>query len=89
MEEQIMNTNLIENSYQDAVANLVLMPKIPDLPHLQKGNAVDRGDFVKAMGAAVTGVNVVTTDGRLGRFGLAVSAMSSLSADSPHASGLH
>lgn len=46
-------------------------------------DAVDRGTFVNAMSAAVTGVNVVTTDGAAGRFGLTVSAMSSVSADPP------
>lgn len=40
-------------------------------------------DFVAAMGLAVTGVSVVTTDGPLGRFGLTVSAVSSVSAEPP------
>jgi flavin reductase len=43
----------------------------------------DRAAFVGAMAAAVTGVNVVTTDGAAGRFGLTVSAMASVSADPP------
>jgi flavin reductase (DIM6/NTAB) family NADH-FMN oxidoreductase RutF len=42
---------------------------------------VDRDAFVKAMRGAVTGVNVVTTDGPAGRFGVTVSAFSSVSAD--------
>jgi flavin reductase len=42
-----------------------------------------RGQFVDAMGRAVTGVTVVTTEGELGRFGQTVSAMSSVSADPP------
>ena len=42
-----------------------------------------RLDFVNAMNAAVTGVNLITTDGRAGRFGITVSAMSSVSADPP------
>ena len=46
-------------------------------------DAVDRDAFVGAMAAAVTGVNVITTDGCAGRFGLTVSAMSSVSADPP------
>lgn len=49
---------------------------------LPNGSAV-REDFVDAMSATVTGVNVVTTDGPAGRFGLTVSAMSSVSADPP------
>ena len=43
----------------------------------------DRNAFVNAMGGAVTGVNVVTTYGPAGRFGLTVSAFSSVSADPP------
>jgi flavin reductase (DIM6/NTAB) family NADH-FMN oxidoreductase RutF len=39
--------------------------------------------FVAAMGAAVTGVSVVTTNGAGGRAGLTVSAMASVSADPP------
>jgi flavin reductase (DIM6/NTAB) family NADH-FMN oxidoreductase RutF len=39
--------------------------------------------FRKAMSLAVTGVNIVTTDGPLGRFGLTVSAVSSVSAEPP------
>ncbi len=40
-------------------------------------------DFVSAMGLAATGVSVVTTDGPEGRFGLTMSAVSSVSADPP------
>ncbi len=40
-------------------------------------------NFVAAMGLAATGVSVVTTDGEAGRFGLTVSAVSSVSADPP------
>jgi len=47
------------------------------------GHPVARQNFVDAMSAAVTGVNVITTDGAAGRFGLTVSAMSSVSADPP------
>ncbi len=43
----------------------------------------DRNAFVNAMRGAVTGVNVVTTDGAAGRFGVTVSAFSSVSADPP------
>jgi flavin reductase len=50
------------------------MPSSP-LPHTSPAA------FVAAMGAAVTGVTVVTTDGPAGRFGLTVSAMASVSAD--------
>lgn len=41
------------------------------------------GDFIAAMGMAATGVSVVTTDGPAGRFGLTVSAVSSVSAEPP------
>jgi flavin reductase (DIM6/NTAB) family NADH-FMN oxidoreductase RutF len=40
-------------------------------------------DFINAMSVAVTGVNLITTDGRAGRFGVTVSAMCSVSADPP------
>ena len=40
-------------------------------------------DFINAMSVAATGVNLITTDGRAGRFGVTVSAMCSVSADPP------
>ncbi len=40
-------------------------------------------DFVAAMAKAATGVSVVTTDGAAGRFGITVSAVSSVSAEPP------
>ena len=43
----------------------------------------DREEFINAMRGAVTGVNIVTTDGKAGRFGLTVSAFSSVSAEPP------
>jgi len=43
----------------------------------------ERSAFVGAMAAAVTGVNVVTTDGPGGRLGLTVSSMTSISAEPP------
>jgi flavin reductase len=46
-------------------------------------DSIERRDFVEAMAAAVSGVNVITTDGPAGRFGLTVSAMCSVSADPP------
>ena len=42
-----------------------------------------RSDFRSAMSQAVTGVNIVTTDGPEGRYGLTVSAVSSVSAEPP------
>ncbi len=39
--------------------------------------------FVEAMAAAAFGVSIVTTDGSAGRFGLTVSAVSSVSAEPP------
>ncbi|MDH3688878.1 MAG: flavin reductase family protein [Gammaproteobacteria bacterium] len=42
-----------------------------------------REDFTAAMAHAVTGVNIVTTAGPAGRFGVTVSAVSSVSADRP------
>lgn len=46
-------------------------------------SAVKSEDFTRAMGAAATGVTVVTTEGVAGRFGLTVSALASVSADPP------
>ncbi|HVJ33879.1 MAG TPA: flavin reductase family protein [Terriglobia bacterium] len=48
-----------------------------------EGNEVPAADFVAAMRANVTAVNLVTTDGAAGRFGLTVSAVSSVSAEPP------
>lgn len=39
--------------------------------------------FIAAMGRAATGVSVVTTDGPVGRYGITVSAISSVSAEPP------
>ena len=39
--------------------------------------------FIDAMASAVTGVSVITTDGPAGRFGVTVSAVSSVSAEPP------
>ena len=61
----------------DAVDTLTAPAPAPPM------GCADRGDFVSAMAAAVNGVNVVTTDGTAGRFGITVSAMSSVSADPP------
>ncbi len=44
---------------------------------------MNSGDFTLAMGAAATGVTVVTTHGVAGRFGITVSAISSVSAEPP------
>jgi flavin reductase len=52
-------------------------------PAIVTAVAAGRVDFLDAMASAVTGVNVVTTDGEAGRLGLTVSAMISVSADPP------
>ena len=39
--------------------------------------------FVEAMAAAASGVSIITTDGSSGRFGLTVSAVTSVSAEPP------
>ena len=46
-------------------------------------DTVTNSAFVRAMRGTATGVNVVTTDGLAGRFGLTVSAFSSVSAEPP------
>ncbi len=55
------------------------------LKHVDPALIADQpdGDFRNAMSLAVTGVNIVTTDGPRGRFGLTVSAVSSVSAEPP------
>lgn len=45
--------------------------------------SVSADTFVNAMGAAATGVTIVTTDGIAGRFGITVSALASVSAEPP------
>ena len=44
---------------------------------------VSTARFVNAMRGAATGVNIVTTDGTAGRYGITVSAFSSVSAEPP------
>jgi flavin reductase (DIM6/NTAB) family NADH-FMN oxidoreductase RutF len=44
---------------------------------------VSAAEYIEAMRGAVTGVSIVTTDGAAGRFGVTVSAFSSVSADPP------
>jgi flavin reductase (DIM6/NTAB) family NADH-FMN oxidoreductase RutF len=53
----------------------------PTIDRLLLPEAADR--FIAAMGRAATGVSVVTTAGPAGRFGVTVSAVSSVSADPP------
>lgn len=55
---------------------------VPRITSVEPGGA-QREAFVQAMRGAVTGVNVVATDGPIGRFGLTVSAFCSVSADPP------
>jgi flavin reductase len=55
----------------------------PRRDFIEAHDFVEARDFVEAMAAAVTGVNIVTTDGPAGRFGLTVSAMCSVSAEPP------
>ncbi|MFJ2366084.1 flavin reductase family protein [Pseudomonas sp. NPDC087697] len=43
----------------------------------------DPAQFIAAMGQCATGVTVITTDGSGGRFGVTVSAMTSVSAEPP------
>lgn len=62
-------------------------PQMPDRAGPRRAAAslasADRGVFVAAMSGAVTSVNVVTTNGPAGRFGVTVSAAASVSADPP------
>lgn len=49
----------------------------------QAAQSVEIEDFVSGMRGAVNGVNIVTTHGPAGRFGITVSAFSSVSAEPP------
>lgn len=64
----------LEATAQASPAFEVVSAKLP---------TVERASFVSAMSSAVTSVNVVTTDGVSGIFGVTVSAMASVSADPP------
>ena len=46
-------------------------------------DTVSAAEFIEAMRGAVAGVNIVTTDGAAGRYGVTVSAFSSVSAEPP------
>ena len=46
-------------------------------------DALLRSDFINGMSHAACTVNIVTTDGDFGKAGVTVSAMSSVSADTP------
>ena len=66
--------------YQAASSHEMAPPRI-DLP--LPAESADPGRFIDAMGRAVTGVNVISTDGPAGRFAVTVSAVSSVSAAPP------
>ena len=57
----------------------------PEFPAGRRDDASDLNadTFIGVMKRAVTGVNIVTTDGSAGRFGLTVSAFCSVSANPP------
>jgi flavin reductase (DIM6/NTAB) family NADH-FMN oxidoreductase RutF len=59
--------------------------KLLGQPHPAGDHAesVSAAEYVEAMSGAVTGVTIVTTDGAAGRFGVTVSAFSSVSAEPP------
>ncbi len=59
--------------------------RLVDQPHPAQHHPepVPAAAFVEGMRGAVTGVNIVTTDGAAGRFGITVSAFSSVSAEPP------
>jgi flavin reductase len=66
---------------QQTASNHEMVPPRIDLSY--SADSADRGQFIDAMGRAVTGVNVNSTDGPAGRFAVTVSAVSSVSADPP------
>lgn len=78
-----MNTTASEPAAQTSTVARTNIADVQAGARVSPTDAVDRTDFVNAMSTAVTGVYVVTTDGTGGRFGLTVSAVSSVSADPP------
>ncbi len=54
----------------------------PNMTGMYEDNETS-ASFIEAMATAVTPVSIVTTDGPAGRFGMTVSAVTSLSADPP------
>ena len=64
------------------IINLKLNHKLLIQPRL-KANAVDRDIFIDAMSRVANSVNVVTTNGEAGKFGITVSAATSVTADPP------
>jgi len=59
------------------------MTAISDLSEDHPMEIANTDSFINAMSSAVTGVSVVSTDGPAGRFGVTVSAVSSVSAEPP------
>ncbi len=60
-----------------------MRPQLHDELGRASCRSAEREAFIAAMRGAVTGVNVVTTNGPAGRMGLTVSAFASVSADPP------
>ena len=69
----------------DNPVNTILAGKSMNPPHPGERDPepVSAAAFVEAMRGAVTGVSIVTTDGAAGRYGVTVSAFSSVSAEPP------
>ena len=59
------------------------MGGLPSNRHMPTIAPISIAPYLSAMSGAVTGVNIVTTDGPAGRFGLTVSSMASVSAEPP------
>ncbi len=86
-----MTTNIATFSHSDRAVNhrptlsLVRDGKSVQLQRtpLNTREPVDRKDFLAAMGRRVSTVNLVSTGGHGGRFGLTVTSMSSVSAEPP------
>ena len=67
-----------------AVRNFFVSGPVDPLHHAEhQPEPVSTVAFIEGMRGAVTGVNIVTTDGAAGRFGVTVSAFSSVSAEPP------
>lgn len=63
--------------------NRVSAPAVAPTSRMTSPGSATTEAFISAMRSATTGVNLITTDGPAGRFGLTVSAMCSVSAEPP------
>ena len=78
-----MKTTSLDNTIRDREPIGAAAGKRPPPLKLVRGEAEIRKEFLGAMGRRVSSVNLVTTDGGAGKYGLTVTSMCSVSADPP------